>query len=187
LRRVCGIRPDVQLLGQGALSERMWTHPALAVLGIDAPSVAGAAHKIVPWARASISLRLAPGDDAERAFIALKEHLHRHAPWNAEVTVTRDHLGEPHHIDPSGPAFDAFRRACTDTWGCPPVEAGSGGSLPLVAALSEAYPAMAMLLTGVDDPDSKAHCENESVHLGELQQCCVNEALLLGYLGAGTP
>jgi hypothetical protein len=43
---------------------------------------------------------------------------------------------------------------------------------------------MALLLTGVDDPDSQAHSENESVPLGELQQCCVNEALLLGYLAA---
>jgi acetylornithine deacetylase/succinyl-diaminopimelate desuccinylase-like protein len=146
--------------------------------------VAAAAHKIVPWARAGISVRLAPGDDAERAFLALEEHLRRHAPWNAEVNVTRDHQSEPYHIDASGPAFDAFRRACADTWGCAPVEAGSGGSLPLVAALAEAYPDMALLLTGVDDPDSKAHSENESVHLGELQQCCVNEALLLGYLAA---
>jgi len=100
------------------------------------------------------------------------------------VSVTRDHQGEPHHIDASGAAFDAFRRACADTWGCAPVEAGSGGSLPLVAALAEAYPDMALLLTGVDDPESRAHSENESVHLGELQKCCVNEALLLGYLAA---
>jgi cysteinylglycine-S-conjugate dipeptidase len=105
-------------------------------------------------------------------------------PWNAEVTVTRDRLGEPFHINPSGGAFDAFRRACVETWGCAPVEAGSGGSLPLVAALAEVYPDMALLLTGVDDPESKAHCENESVHLSELQKCCVNEALLLGYLAA---
>jgi cysteinylglycine-S-conjugate dipeptidase len=151
----------------------------------DAPSVIGAAHKIVPWARASISVRLAPGDDAQRAFRALEEHLHRHAPWNAEVIVTRDHLGEPCHIDASGAAFNAFRRACEDTWGCAPVEVGSGGSLPLVAALAEAYPDMALLLVGVDDPGSKAHSENESIHLGELQKCCVNEALLLGYLAAG--
>ena len=66
-----------------------------------------------------------------------------------------------------------------------PVEVGSGGSLPLVAALAEAYPEMALLLTGVDDPDSKAHSENESVHLGDLLNCCVNEALLLGYLAEG--
>ena len=43
---------------------------------------------------------------------------------------------------------------------------------------------MALLLTGVDDPESKAHSENESVHLGELQKCCVNEAILLGRLAA---
>jgi cysteinylglycine-S-conjugate dipeptidase len=184
LREVVGLRPDVQFLGEGTLSQQMWTSPAVAVLGIDAPPVAGAAHKIVPWARAFISVRIAPGDDAERAFGALEEHLHGHAPWNVEVVVTRDHQGQPYRIDASGPAFDAFRRACTDTWGCAPVEAGSGGSLPLVAALAEVYPDMALLLTGVDDPESKAHSENESVHLGELQKCCVNEALLLGYLAA---
>ena len=68
--------------------------------------------------------------------------------------------------------------------GCAPFEVGSSGSLPLVAALAEACPDMALLLTGVDDPESNAHSENESVHLGELQKCCVNEALLLGYLAA---
>jgi acetylornithine deacetylase/succinyl-diaminopimelate desuccinylase-like protein len=184
LRQVVGLRPDVQLLGEGALTQQMWSSPAVAVLGIDAPPVAGAAHQIVPWARAGISVRLAPGDDADRAFRALEEHLRRHAPWNAEVVVTPDHQSQPHQVDATGPAFDAFRRACTDTWGCVPVEAGSGGSLPLVGALTETYPDMATLLTGVDDPESKAHAENESVHLGELQKCCVNEALLLGYLAA---
>ncbi len=184
LRRVVGLRPEARFIGEGALSQQMWASPAVAVLGIDAPPVAEAAHKIVPWARASLSVRLAPGDEAERAYLAVQEHLLSHAPWNAEVVVTQDHQVQPHRIDASGPAFDAFRRACADTWGCAPVEAGSGGSLPLAAALAEVYPDMALLLTGVDDPESKAHSENESVHLSELQKCCVNEALLLGYLAA---
>jgi acetylornithine deacetylase/succinyl-diaminopimelate desuccinylase-like protein len=184
LRQVVGLRPGVQFIGQGSLSHRIWARPAVAILGIDAPPVADAAHKLVPWARASISVRLAPGDDAQRAFRALDQHLRKAAPWGAEVTVTPDHQGEPYRIDASGAAFDAFRRSCADTWSCAPVEPGSGGSLPLVAALAEAYPDMALLLTGVDDPDSKAHSENESVHLGELQKCCVNEAILLGYLAA---
>jgi acetylornithine deacetylase/succinyl-diaminopimelate desuccinylase-like protein len=182
LREIAGLRPGVQFLGYGPFSQQIWAQPAIAVLGIDAPPVTGAAHKIVPWCQASISVRLAPGDDAGRAFEAVREHLRSHAPWGAEVTVTRDHQGEPFAIDSSGPAFEAFRRSCAGTWGCLPVEAGSGGSLPLVAALAATYPGMALLLTGVDDPDSRAHSENESVHLGELRQCCVNEALLLGYL-----
>jgi acetylornithine deacetylase/succinyl-diaminopimelate desuccinylase-like protein len=184
LRQVVGLRPGVQFLGDGPLSHRVWGRPAIAVLGIDAPPVAGAAHKLVPSARASISVRLAPGDQARRAFRALEEHLLSHAPWGAEVTVTPGHQGEPYRIEASGAVFDAFRQSCADTWSCVPVEPGSGGSLPLVAALADAYPDMALLLTGVDDPDSKAHSENESVHLGELQKCCVNEAILLGYLAA---
>ena len=140
--------------------------------------------RLVPYARAVISVRLAPGDDAKRAFLAVQEHLYSHRPWNAEVTVTEQHLGQPYRIDASGPVFDAFRRSCTETWNCAPVEAGSGGSLPLAAAIADAYPDMALLLTGIDDPDSKAHSENESVDLSELKKCCVNEAILLGYIAA---
>jgi acetylornithine deacetylase/succinyl-diaminopimelate desuccinylase-like protein len=114
---------------------------------------------------------------------ALEEHLLRKAPWGAEVAVTRCIEGAPHSIDASGDVFEAFRRACTETWDRAPVEAGSGGSLPLVAALAEAFPSMAMLLTGVADPESNAHSENESVHLADLRNSCVNEALLLGHLG----
>ena len=184
LRERVGLRPGVQLIGEGTLSQRVWAQPAISVLAIDAPPVADAAHVLVPWARASISMRLAPGDEAERAFLALQEHLYSNPPWNAELTVTKHRTGEPHRIDASGPVFDAFRRACADTWNLAPVEPGSGGSLPLVAALADDYPDMALLLTGIDDPDSRAHSENESVHLGELKRCLVNEAILLGYIAA---
>jgi acetylornithine deacetylase/succinyl-diaminopimelate desuccinylase-like protein len=184
LRKRVGLRPGVQLIGRGSLSQRIWARPAISVLAIDAPPVADAANVLVPWARASISMRLAPGDDAQRALLALEEHLRSHLSWNAELTVTKDRLGDPHRIDTSGPIFDAFRRACVDTWNFAPVEPGSGGSLPLVAALADEYPDMALLLTGIDDPDSRAHSENESVHLDELKKCLVNEAILLGYMAA---
>ena len=183
LRQRAGLRPGVQLIGEGPLSQRIWARPAIAVLAIDTPPAA-AAHTLVPWARATLSMRLAPGDDAQRAQTALEEHLRAHVPWDAELTVTRERFGEPHQINTSGPAFDAFRRACADTWDCAPVEPGSGGSLPLVAALADSYPDMALLLTGIDDPDSRAHSENESVHLGELKKCLVSEAVLLGYVAA---
>jgi len=42
-----------------------------------------------------------------------------------------------------------------------------------------------LLVTGVADPESRAHNENESVHLAELRNCCVNEAILLGELAQG--
>jgi len=184
LRRFAGVRPSVSLLGAGTLAQRLWGRPAVAVLGIDAPPITEAANKLVPVARAKVSVRLAPGDDVAKARAAITEHFLSpvRAPWGAEVTVTLLKEGAPHLIDPTGGAFEAFRQACSHTWGCSPVEAGSGGSLPLVAALAELFPRAEMLLTGVADPESKAHSENESVHLAELMNCCVSEAILLGEL-----
>jgi acetylornithine deacetylase/succinyl-diaminopimelate desuccinylase-like protein len=184
LRRIAGLRPGVRVLGKGPLSRRLWGRPAISVLGIDAPSTADAAHQLVPAASAQISIRLAPGDDTQRAFRLVEEHLRRRAPWGAEVTVRPCREGEPYRIDTSGRAVEAFRRACADTWGRAPVEPGSGGSLPTVAALATAYPGTELLLTGVEDLESNTHSENESVHLGELRNCCVNETLLLGHLAA---
>jgi acetylornithine deacetylase/succinyl-diaminopimelate desuccinylase-like protein len=184
LRRFTGLRPSVRLLGKGSLTRRLWARPAIAVLGIDAPSTEDAAHKLVPVATAKVSIRLAPGDGTQQALRAVEAHLRRRAPWGAEVTVRPCREGEPHSIDSSGHVFEAFRRACADTWGRAPVESGSGGSLPLVAEFAAAYPDMALLLTGVEDPESNAHSENESVHLGELRNCCVNEALLFAHLAA---
>jgi cysteinylglycine-S-conjugate dipeptidase len=184
LRRFASLRPGVRLLGRGSVTDRLWARPAIAVLGIDAPSTVDAAHKLIPVATARISIRLAPGDDTQRAFRAVARHLQRQAPWGAEVTVEPYREGEPHSIDASGRAFEAFRRACADTWGQAPVEPGSGGSLPLVATMAAAYPDAAMLLTGVEDPESNTHSENESVDLGELRNCCINEAMLLGHLAS---
>ena len=184
IRRFAGVRPGVSLMGTGTMAHRLWGRPAVAVLGIDAPRITEAANKLVPVARAKVSVRLAPGDDTAKAKAAIQEHLlsPERAPWGAEVTVTFSNEGAPHLIDASGAAFEAFRQACLHTWGYAPVEAGSGGSLPLVAALAGMFPRAELLLTGVADPESMAHSENESVHLAELRNCCVNEAVLLGEL-----
>src|SRR4029077_8201198 len=106
-----------------------------------------AANKLVPVARAKVSVRLAPGDDTAKAKAAIYEHLLSPArvPWGAEVTVTFSNEGAPHLIDASGAAFEAFRQACLHTWGYAPMEAGSGGSLPLVAALAEMFPRAELL------------------------------------------
>jgi acetylornithine deacetylase/succinyl-diaminopimelate desuccinylase-like protein len=186
LRRFAGVRPSVSLLGTGTLAHRLWGRPAVAVLGIEAPPITEAANKLVPVARAKVSVRLAPGDGVAKAKAAIQEHFLNpaRAPWGAEVTVTFLKEGAPHLVDPSGGAFEAFRQACSHIWGCAPVEAGSGGSLPLVAALAETFPRAELLLTGIADPESRAHGENESVHLAELMNCCVNEAMLLGKLAS---
>ena len=57
-----------------------------------------------------------------------------------------------------------------------PVDVGVGGSIPFVAAFAEQFPEAAILVTGVEDPDARAHGANESLHLGEFEKVCVAEA-----------
>jgi len=182
LRADAGVSEGVSLIGTGSLTERMWTRPALAVLALDAPRVADASNTLVPSARAKVSLRVAPGDDAEQAYAALERHLLDHAPWGAAVTVTKGDIGQPYAVDAHGPAYDAARDAFAAAWGTPPVDIGVGGSIPFVAEFAAAYPDAAILVTGVEDPDSRAHGANESLHLAEFARVCLAEALLLANL-----
>jgi acetylornithine deacetylase/succinyl-diaminopimelate desuccinylase-like protein len=180
LRAEAGLLDGVSLIGTGRLTDRIWTKPAIAVLGIDAPPTVGAPNALVPAAKAKLSVRLAPGDDPKRAYAALGAHLEKHAPWGASVTLSFEHDGEPCVIDASGPMFDAARAAFRAAWdGVEPIDMGVGGSIPFIATFQEMFPAAAILVTGVEDPDTRAHGPNESLHLGEFARVCLAEALLL--------
>jgi acetylornithine deacetylase/succinyl-diaminopimelate desuccinylase-like protein len=183
-RKESGILDGVRLIGTGRLVERTWTKPAISILGIDAPPTAGAPNALVPVATAKVSIRVAPGDTWKSAYDALAAHLDRNAPWGAQVTVTLESGGEPCEIDATGPAFDAARAAFTAAWdGTAPVDIGVGGSIPFIATFQELFPEASILVTGVEDPDARAHGPNESLHLGEFERVCLAEALLLANLG----
>ncbi|MGH2692983.1 MAG: dipeptidase [Actinomycetota bacterium] len=182
LREQTSAVDGLQPIGEGAFTERLWTRPSVSVLGIDAPRLSEAGNVLVPVARAKVSLRLAPGDDPERAMDALVRHLESSVPWGAQVHVERGAGAWPIAVDATGPAFDAARRAFQEAWGTEAVEIGAGGTIPFVKAFAGAYPDAAILLTGVEDPDGRAHAANESLLLDDFRKVCLAEALLLEYL-----
>lgn len=182
LREVAPLRPGVRLIGNGSISERMWTKPAVAVLGIDAPRVREASNQLVPVATAKVSLRIAPHEDPARARELLARHLIEHAPWDVEVHVDAGEAGHGLHIPSDGPAHAAMRRAMQTAYGRPATESGSGGSVPLVPVLARAFPAAEILIFGASDEKSQYHSVDESVDLGDLERTCLAEALLFGEL-----
>jgi acetylornithine deacetylase/succinyl-diaminopimelate desuccinylase-like protein len=182
LRRWAGVRPGVELIGEGGLTERMWTRPAISVLGIDAPRTPEASNQLVPFARAKVSMRIPPGQDVEEAMDALVKHLESNVPWGAEVKVIRESFGAPYELRSDGPAYDAMRRAMTEAFGKAPVDMGAGGSIPFVAEFARKFPNAALLLTGAGDPYTNAHSEDESVDLADLEKSCLAEALFFEYL-----
>ncbi|MCA5895251.1 dipeptidase [Isoptericola sp. NEAU-Y5] len=169
----------VRLAGEGSIAGRLWTKPALSVIGIDATSIAHASNTIAPRAAAKLSLRIPPGQDPAAAEDALRAHLEANAPFGATVTWRPGEQGKAFHAAADTAAMRAARAAFTAAWGTDPVDIGVGGSIPFIADLLEVFPDAAILVTGVEDPDSRAHGANESVHLGELRNVVLAEALLL--------
>ena len=46
-------------------------------------------------------------------------------------------------------------------------------------AFAEFLPQAEVLITGVEDPDTRAHGANESLHLAVFERACLAETLLL--------
>jgi len=181
-RADASVLDGVKLAGTGSIASRMWTKPALSIIGFDAPAVNVASNTLLPRARAKFSLRLAPGQDPAAAMEAVRKHVEANAPFGAQVVFTPGESGSSFLTDTTSKAATAAMWALGEAWGVPAVEMGIGGSIPFIADLTELYPDVQILVTGVEDPDSRAHSANESLHLGDFRNAIIAEALLLARL-----
>lgn len=181
-RADAGVPSGVPLFGSGPLTSRLWWKPALAFIGVDAPSVALSSDTLVPFARAKFSLSLAPGEDTTAAMDAVRRHVEAHRPFGVDAVFTPGGRTEGFAGDASSPAARAMLAAMEETWGVPAVCMGVGGSIPAVDMLQRLFPQAEVLITGAEDPDSRAHGANESIHLGDFKNAILAEALLMARL-----
>ena len=183
LRADAGVLEGVGSIGTGSAAERLWSRPAVTVLGIDAPRPEAAANVLLPLARAKVSLRIAPGQDPVAGQRALADHLVASAPWGVTVTCVPGATGNAVALVPSGPRADIAREAFADAWdGTAPVHMGVGGSIPFIADFAEQFPDATILVVGPGDPASCWHGANESVDLDLLRRLTLAEALLIARL-----
>ena len=178
-RRDAGVLAGVGLMGDGTIAERLYARPSITEIGLDAPTIEGAANALVPRARARIGVRLAPGQDPVEAQGFVKKHLESAAPWNVRVSVTYGGVGEGFLARTDGPAYESATRAMRLAFGKDVVFYGLGGSIPLVAAFRESVPYAEIILWGTEEPQCKVHAPDESVDLAELERCVLSEALFI--------
>ncbi|MDN6300852.1 MAG: M20/M25/M40 family metallo-hydrolase, partial [Micrococcaceae bacterium] len=171
-----------RLAGTGALADRLWNKPALSVIGMDMPSVDLSSNTLQPSTRLKISVRLAPGQDPQEAAEALQRHVESQDLFGAQVDFTAVEQGNAFSTDTQAAAARASLWSLEKAWGVTPVETGIGGSIPFIADLLDVYPQAQILVTGVEDPDSRAHSANESLHLEDFRKAVIAEALLLARL-----
>lgn len=184
LREESGLLDGVSPIGRGEILSRLWYQPSITVTGMDIPNIRNASNTLVPSVRVRISARVAPGQTAQEAFSAIEAHLLRHVPFGAEISIEDLDSGNPFLVDSSGWAAADALETMGEAWDAEAVEIGAGGSIPFIADLVEMFPAAQILITGVEDPDSRPHSPNESVHLPTLRRAILSEAFLLARLNA---
>ncbi|MBK3631980.1 dipeptidase [Streptomyces asoensis] len=185
-RQDAKVLDGVGLLGSGSVADRIWARPAVTVLGIDCPPVAGATPSIQASARAVLGLRVPPGVDAAEATKLLQAHLEDHTPWGARVSTEHVGEGQPFSADTTSPAYAAMADAMAVAYPGQDMQyAGQGGSIPLCNTLASLYPQAEMLLIGLSEPEAQIHAIDESVSPEELERLSVAEALFLRNYAAG--
>jgi acetylornithine deacetylase/succinyl-diaminopimelate desuccinylase-like protein len=175
-RELGTVLDGVPLIGTGGLGSRVWSGPAITVIGIDVPSVDGAVNAVSPYARAILNVRVHPEQDAGEAQDAVIAHLRAVEPFGIELDVRPGPTGNGFAARTDGPAYAAAREAWSAAWGADVLLAGSGGSIPIVSALAEALPEAEALLVGTTDGFANIHGPNERVLLSEFENAVAAEA-----------
>ena len=86
-RDLATVLDGVPLIGTGGIGSRVWSGPAITVIGIDVPSVEGAVNAVSPYARAVLNVRVHPEQDALEAQAAVMDHLRDVKPFGIEIDV----------------------------------------------------------------------------------------------------
>lgn len=178
LAKESGLLPGVARIGSKPITQQIWGEPAVTVIGLDFPSVAVSSNTAQPSVTARVSLRLAPSENPARGLKLLQDHLIAQAPYGARIELGASEQG-PGYFAKNGWASKLTHQILSAVWPRPSVDIGVGGSIPFISHFAQAFPAAEILVTGVEDPDSRAHSPNESQHLPTLERAIQAETLLL--------
>ena len=183
-RRAAGLVPGAELIGEPdwPVRERIWARPSLAITGLEGIPIAQSANQLLSEARARVGLRVAPGQDPQRACDLLVDFLRKQVPWGLEIEIEVKAVASGWRTEGTGPAFEAAHRALRAGYGRDAVEIGCGGTIPFVGPLTNVLGGAPALLLGLEDPVCNAHGENESLHLGDFRSLARTAVHLLDEL-----
>jgi acetylornithine deacetylase/succinyl-diaminopimelate desuccinylase-like protein len=147
--------------------DRTWALPSVTVHSVGAGDPTLHKTSIQPEARASLSIRLAPGQDAQAMSALLERTLREACPAHAQLELEMWPPAEPAYMDPDHPAlragFDAIERAT----GVRPLAIRSGGTIPIAAAFTAR--GIPTILTGFGIDSDNFHAPNERIELRRFE------------------
>jgi acetylornithine deacetylase/succinyl-diaminopimelate desuccinylase-like protein len=138
---------------------RTFAEPALDVNGIDSGSPHLQKTVLPVQAAANVSIRLAPGQDPEEIAQSFERLLRDAVPPEAELEIELLSSAAPGLVPPDSPAVQIGLAAFERVIGTRPALIRSGGTLPIVPALSNR--GIPTIITGFSLPDANIHSPNE--------------------------
>lgn len=168
-REQSGILPQIPLPAHTAeILGRNWRMPTLSITCLKAGEKGQTGNVILESAWARLGLRIAPGQDAHKMGQILQKHLLGLCPRGMEMRVDLDHPAQAWLSEGNHPYQKAALEAMEESWNSKAFAIGCGATIPLVQVFETKLDQPVMLLTGIEDPECKAHAENESLHLGDF-------------------
>ncbi len=183
-RELGEVLDGVPLVGTGDLGSRIWSGPAVTIIGFDAPPTTSPLNAVASSAKAVLNLRVHPAQPAKEAGEALATFLRGIKPFGIELDVQVGEAGNGILAETGGPAFRAAEQALRIAWGAEPGTMALGGSIPIVMSFHEAQPAAEKILFGASDGYCNMHGPNERLLIDELQRTIVAMATFWRELAA---
>ncbi|HWK17176.1 MAG TPA: M20/M25/M40 family metallo-hydrolase [Solirubrobacteraceae bacterium] len=138
---------------------RTFAEPSLDINGIHSGSPNAVKTVIPSLAEANVSIRLAPGQQAEAIAAEFERLLRAAAPAEAELEIELLASADPGIVPPDARALQLGLNAFEQALGVRPALIRSGGSLPVLGAL--AHKGIPTIVTGFFLPDANIHAPNE--------------------------
>jgi acetylornithine deacetylase/succinyl-diaminopimelate desuccinylase-like protein len=138
---------------------RTFAEPSIDVNGIMTGSPVLQKTVLPVEAVANVSMRLAPGQDVDEVVPVMERLLREAAPEGTDVEIELWSAAPPGLVPPDSKAVQLGLDAFEKVLGVRPALIRSGGTLPIVPALSDK--GIPTVITGFGLPDSQIHSPNE--------------------------
>ena len=162
--------------------ERRWCRPTFDVHGLWGGYQGEGAKTVLPSkAGAKFSFRLVANQDPAKIKSNLREWLEQKCPAGIEMELSMSAGARGFVLPIDSPFMAAAAKAIQRGFGVPPVYIRSGGSIPVVNALTKT-PGVDTLLLGWGQDDDNLHSPNEKISLNDFHRGIKTSCYLLDEL-----
>jgi acetylornithine deacetylase/succinyl-diaminopimelate desuccinylase-like protein len=148
--------------------ERIWARPTAEINGIGSGYQGQGTKTVIPCeAKAKLTFRLVPNQNADEIIGLVKNHLEKNLPSGVHLQMSTGHNGAWYLTDPKSGFGRAAQRALRKAFNREVALIREGGSIPIVSDFRNVLGAET-LLCGLALPGCRAHSPNENFPLENL-------------------